>query len=321
MKYAILAIISVLIFLLSGCVNVGDQVALIGHYEKNSGKPCTNFLLSAVNASDAKTTDINRSLLNAVALWKKEQDKSGIFKHDNMVNLNVQFEYLKNDNSLSAYEAISGIFTFFTLGIWPTIMSDKNYYMLRINNDNLNIKCPLVIEKRYSNGWISALLPVPAWADWRGNEKDMAEGEGVVIKNALKDILSQGDYHKSIIHQLVNNKYQLVKKQDRILRPYALKFAAGKWSEIQQLRAEMAITQRDMAKFYSELKMMGDNPHLNTEFMKIYQRFCKLKKSHDNLLMELANSYSSHFTQERKAFPSSDEVSLEDILESIEQPD
>ena len=62
------------------------------------------------------------------------------------------------------------MFTFFKLGIWPTIMSEEYFSTITMQNDVKKIDIPLMINKRYVYGWLS-IFPVPGFADWRGNDK------------------------------------------------------------------------------------------------------------------------------------------------------
>ena len=186
------------VLLTAGCVNVGGKVALIGDSEEISDldqssfrlsiyeKPNTSSLLIAAN----KERTYEREILQKAI--EKYNEKNRLSEQDDgsAVEVKLSFSRQQIEDSLDTYEFVSGIFTFFTLGIWPTIMSDELYCTVKMQNDSRNVTVPVKIKKRYVYGWLS-LFPVPGIAEWRGQKRDTTEGEAIIVKNAVVNNLRQ----------------------------------------------------------------------------------------------------------------------------------
>lgn len=195
-NYSIAILLLFFILITTGCVRIGNKVALISNGEETIPAPKDYFKLSIYekpNTSSlliASNTELveNREILQSVI--EKYNTQNNFQEGERSIDIKLSFTREKSDTQLDSYEFISGIFTFFTLGIWPTIMSDEYHGIVTMQNDSTKIKVPLSIKKRYVYGWLS-LFPVPGFAKWRGNEKNIIEGEVLLIENAVMNNLYQ----------------------------------------------------------------------------------------------------------------------------------
>ena len=295
-------------FCCSGCVNIGD-VALIADYDPLPGKPGGSFLLCehgrSIEPLSIAVEQYNRAHSTRTYMYT--------------VPVSVSFVRGETDKSLDLYEALSGLVTFGTLGLWPTVMSDKTSCELKLTNKTFNLSIPFVIKKRYMYGWLSC-LPVIGWAEWRGKEVEIQEGESVLLKNVISENLRLSDYRDYLVDLMLCGANVLlddgVKQQDLILRKYALQHAPEKWQEIQQIRADSALMQKRIARMHNELKTLGYVPGSRAEFIMQCDKFFSLVTRHRAALINLEQRYLSHeYNRESSVPQKSESVTMEDILQ------
>lgn len=313
MKCTVFAILLTLLLCGAGCVNIGNKVALISEYKTSSGDSGGTYLFHV----DGK----NKDLLSRVLEQYRIENPSMVYSRS--VPITISWEKQEPDKSLDGYEAFSGLLTFLSLGIWPTIMSDETCSTLRLANETLDRPVTVLIKKRYMIGWLS-ILPVPAWADWRGKEKDFSEGEIRILKNAIAENLRLQDYQKCLIDQIIRGKGVLLNEipasQDLVLRRYALRNEPEKWRNIQQIRAESALMQHRISRLYADIKTLGYDPWSKKEFVQLCEQWFELQKQHSEALIKIENSYYfGEYGETPVQWKNSEEVSLEEILHGIKK--
>ena len=302
----------ILAFCCSGCVNIGD-VALIADYDPLPGKPGGSYHL---HAEDQKSNrEIAAMLSNTVARYNKEHNTQ-TYAYTVPVNVSIVQEEPKKSYGL--YEALSGLVTFGTLGLWPTVMSETIQCDLTLKNKTLHQTIPLVIKKRYTYGWLSC-LPVIGWAEWRGKESDFLKGESNFLKKVIEDNLKLSDYREYLVSVMIDGKDVLMddklQRLDLILRKYALQHAPERWQNIQQIRADSALMQQKIVRMYRELNDLGYIPENRAEFILLCDNFFALVNRHRAALIELEERYFSHEYNKEPSTPRKAEpVSMEDIL-------
>ena len=297
----------------SGCMNIGD-VALIADYESLPGHRGGSYQLFA---DDRKSNGENMTLLSDAIKQYKSENTLRTYTYTVPVKISVQLEEPKK--TLDMYEAFSGLLTFGTLGLWPTVMSDEIRCTLQMKNDTLDLSIPVLIRKRYMYGWLSC-LPVPGWAEWRGKESDFQEGESKLLKKVIAENLMLSDYREYLINLMIRGKdvllHESTQRQDQILRKFALRHAPEKWRNIQQIRAESALQQRKIARMYNELKELGYVPGRRDEFIQQCEKFFSAANRHRDAMIELEKLYLLHeYNKELSAPRNSETVTMEEILQ------
>jgi len=312
MRFAIFGIL-LAVFCGSGCVNIGDKVALIydapASSEDSGGT--YSFRLDGKNQGDLQSA-VNQYLAD---------NPSEAYRC--IVPVFLTWERQKTNSALDLYEAFSGLLTYLSLGIWPTIMSDEIRGTLKIRNETLDMSVPVVFKKRYVQGWFS-VLPVPGWAEWRGKSYDFAAGECKVLRKVLEANLRLADYRKCLIERIVRGKDPLfdepTRRQDLILRRYALLHAPEKWRNIQQIRVESSLMQRRIRQLYTDLKTLGYDPYSKTEFAQLCERWFNLADYHRSALIELEKLYCTpEYGRPSQSSKKNDTVTLEEILQGAEK--
>lgn len=293
----------------AGCVtNIGGKVALIADYETAPGEPGGAFRLRADGNE--------RHLLLPALVRYRTGNPSGAY--DCRVPVSVSLELRKPEKSQGVYEAFSGLLTIFSLGIWPTIVTEEIRGTLRLKNETLVRTVPVVIKKRSMVGFLS-FLPVPGWAEWRGKESDFAEGKILVLERAVAENLRLDDYRKCLIGEIVRGKDVLLdetaRRQDLILRHYALRHGPERWRHIQRIRTESALAQRDIARLYADLRALGHDPWSKAEFAQACERWFTLAEQHRAVLIDLEKSYcTGEYGNAPASQRSSGEITLEELL-------
>ena len=300
-------------FCCSGCVNIGD-VALIADYDPLPGKPGGNYHLHAENQKSSR--EFEAMLSSTVARYNNEHNTQ---TYTYTVPVNVSIVQGEPKESFDLYEALSGLVTFGTLGLWPTVMSDTIQCELTLKNRTLCQTIPIRIKKRYTYGWLSC-LPVIGWAEWRGKESDFLKGESKFLKKVIEENLRLSDYQEHLVSMMIEGKDVLMdeslQRQDLILRKYALQYAPEKWQEIQQIRADSALMQKRIARMHNELKTLGYVPGSRAEFIMQCDKFFSLVTRHRAALINLEQRYLSHeYNRESSVPQKSESVTMEDILQ------
>lgn len=301
-----------IVFCCSGCVNIGD-VALIADHDPSHGKLGGNYRLHAENQK--ARPEISAMISNTVAQYNNEHNTP---TYTCTVPVNVSIAQEEPNKSYDMYEVISGLVTFGTLGLWPTVMSDTIRCNLTLKNKTLHLSIPLVIKKRYTYGWLSC-LPVIGWAEWRGKDDDFLKGESEFLKKVIEENLKLSDYREYLVSMMIDGKDVLMddglQRQDLILRKYALQHAPEKWRQIQRIRAEAALVKQNIIRMHKELKDLGSVPENRAEFILLCDKFFAQANRHRAAMIDLEQRYLSHeYNKESSAPRNSDTLTMEDIL-------
>lgn len=296
----------------SGCVNLGD-VALIADYEPSSGERGGTYQIQ-VSGLDRQV------LFPAVAQYRVAHPPSAYTVPVSVSVLLLEKSEQEKNNAWMIYEGVSGFLTDLSLGIWPTVKTETTLYLLKIKNETINRVIPVEIQKRCMIGWLS-ILPVPGWADWRGHERYIGEGETQILLQTIEDNLRLEDYRKCLINWILRGKDvqpDINLRSIRTLRQYALQHVPEKWRNVQQIRAETSLVQQNIRQLHEGMITPDRSLWDKSEFNLLCGQYFMLLDRQCRTMTELEKLY---YAQE--AVPVSartkhpEDVSLEEILKGM----